>query len=156
MEKRLLIFVCTVLFLISGGGSALFENPLVSGEELADITNQLLGCGADIVEINTIRKRLSAVKGGRFAGLCSPANVFSIVLSDVLGDPLDMIASGPAYPDGSTCEEARTIIKKYNINFIDGNKITKEMGCDGTVDGAHLTDLGFYVVAKKFSKIISK
>ena len=84
----------TVLFLLSGGGSALFEKPLISGEELADVTKQLLACGADIVEMNTIRKRLSAVKGGRFAKLCEPAKVYSIVLSDILGDPLDMIASG--------------------------------------------------------------
>ena len=91
----------TVLFLLSGGGSALFEKPLIPGEELQDITRQLLACGADIVEMNTIRKRLSAVKGGRFAELCAPAQVFSIVLSDILGDPLDMIASGPAYPDSS-------------------------------------------------------
>lgn len=107
----------TVLFLISGGGSALFENPLVSGEELADITKQLLASGADIVEMNTIRKRLSAVKGGKFAKLCSPAKVFSIVLSDVIGDPLDMIASGPAYPDTSTACEAIEIAKKYKLNL---------------------------------------
>lgn len=84
-----------VLFLLSGGGSALFEKPLIPPEELEDITRQLLACGADITEINTLRKRFSAVKGGRFAQLCAPAHVFSIVLSDVLGDPLDMIASGP-------------------------------------------------------------
>jgi len=93
-----------VLFLLSGGGSALFERPLIPEAELQDITNQLLACGADIVEINTIRKRLSAVKGGRFAQLCAPARVYSIILSDIIGDPLDMIASGPAYPDHSTCE----------------------------------------------------
>ena len=85
----------TVLFLLSGGGSALFEKPLLPGGELQDITHQLLASGADIVEMNTIRKRLSGVKGGRFAQRCAPANVFSIVLSDILGDPLDMIASGP-------------------------------------------------------------
>ena len=84
----------TVLFLLSGGGSALFEQPLVPGAELQDITSQLLASGADIVEMNTIRKRLSGVKGGRFAQRCAPAQVFSIVLSDILGDPLDMIASG--------------------------------------------------------------
>ena len=84
----------TVLFLLSGGGSALFESPLVPAEEMADVTKQLLACGADIVEMNTLRKRLSAVKGGRFAERCLPAKVFSIVLSDILGDPLDMIASG--------------------------------------------------------------
>ena len=107
----------TVLFLISGGGSALFEKPLISGAELQDITEQLLACGADIVEMNTLRKRLSAVKGGRFAKACAPAQVFSIVLSDILGDPLDMIASGPACPDRSTCAEALAIAKKYQLRL---------------------------------------
>ena len=109
----------TVLFLLSGGGSALFEKPLIPGEVLQDVTNQLLACGADIVEINTIRKRLSAVKGGRFAQLCAPAHVFTIVLSDILGDPLDMIASGPACPDGSTCQQALAIAKKYDLKLDD-------------------------------------
>lgn len=107
----------TVIFLLSGGGSALFEKPLISGEELQDITKQLLSCGADIVEMNTIRKRLSGVKGGRFALACTPARVYAIVLSDILGDPLDMIASGPAYPDSSTCEQANSIVKKYHLNL---------------------------------------
>ena len=107
----------TVLFLLSGGGSALFEMPLIPGSELQDITGQLLACGADIVEINTIRKRLSAVKGGRFAQACAPAQVFSVVLSDIVGDPLDMIASGPAYPDSSTCEQALQIVKKYGLKL---------------------------------------
>ena len=112
----------TVLFLLSGGGSALFEKPLVPGPVLQDITGQLLACGADIVEINTIRKRLSAVKGGRFAEVCAPAHVFSIVLSDILGDPLDMIASGPAVPDTSTCEQAVAIAEKYHLNLTDEAK----------------------------------
>ena len=107
----------TVLFLLSGGGSALFEKPLVPGEELQDVTKQLLASGADIVEMNTIRKRLSAVKGGRFAQLCAPAQVYAIVLSDILGDPLDMIASGPACPDTSTCEQALAIAEKYNLQL---------------------------------------
>ena len=107
----------TVLFLLSGGGSALFEKPLVPGEVLQDVTSQLLACGADIVQINTIRKRLSSVKGGRFAQACAPAKVFSIVLSDILGDPLDMIASGPAVPDTSTCEQAVAIAKKYDLHM---------------------------------------
>lgn len=106
-----------VLFLLSGGGSALFESPLIPGNELQDITGQLLASGADIVEINTVRKRLSAVKGGRFALACAPAKVFSIVLSDVLGDPLDMIASGPAYPDSSTCRQAAAVVEKYGIRL---------------------------------------
>jgi len=107
----------TVLFLLSGGGSALFEKPLVSGAELQDITGQLLACGANIVEMNTIRKRLSAVKGGRFAQLCAPAQVFAVVLSDILGDPLDMIASGPACPDSSTCAQALAIAQKYGLRL---------------------------------------
>lgn len=107
----------TVLFLLSGGGSALFEKPLIPGKELQDITNQLLSCGADIVEINTIRKRLSAVKGGRFGAACVPAHVLSIVLSDILGDPLDMIASGPACADSSTCEQALAIAEKYRLRL---------------------------------------
>ena len=109
----------TVLFLLSGGGSALFEDPLIPGEELQDITKQLLACGADIVEINTIRKRLSNVKGGRFAQHCAPAHVLAIVLSDILGDPLDMIASGPACPDSTTCNQAMAIVKKYGLKVTD-------------------------------------
>lgn len=109
----------TVLFLLSGGGSALFEQPLIPAEELQDLTGQLLACGADIVEINTVRKRLSAVKGGRFARACAPAKVFSVVLSDILGDPLDMIGSGPAYPDSSTCADAKAVVDKYGLRLSD-------------------------------------
>ena len=109
----------TVLFLLSGGGSALFELPLISGEELQDITKQLLASGADITQINTIRKRLSAVKGGKFALACMPAQVYSIVLSDVLGDKLDVIASGPAYPDSSTAEETIAVAEKYELRLFE-------------------------------------
>ena len=109
----------TVLFLLSGGGSALFEKPLVPAAELQDITGQLLACGADITEINTIRKRLSAVKGGRFAQFVWPARVEAVILSDILGDPLDMIASGPACPDSTTAEDAMRITKKYDLKMSD-------------------------------------
>ena len=109
----------TVLFLLSGGGSALFESPLVPGTELQDITAQLLACGADIVEINTIRKRLSAVKGGRFARHCAPAHVFAVILSDIVGDPVDMIASGPVSPDSSTCADALAVAEKYALRLSD-------------------------------------
>ena len=108
-----------VLFLISGGGSALFEKPLISLEEFTRINKDLLACGADIVEMNTLRKRLSGVKGGRFAQICAPAHVYSIILSDIVGDHPDMIASGPAYPDSSTSEEALAIVKKYGLKFSD-------------------------------------
>ena len=107
----------TVLFLLSGGGSALFEKPLVSPEEMDDITRQMLACGADIVEMNTLRKRLSAVKGGKFALAAAPAQVYSVVLSDILGDPLDMIASGPAYPDSSTAPQAKAVVEKYGLKL---------------------------------------
>ena len=117
----------TVLFLVSGGGSALFEDPLVPLEELQNITSQLLASGADITEMNCIRKRLSRVKGGHFGKMCAPARVFSIVLSDIIGDPLDMIASGPAYPDSSTCEDALQIVEEYQLTLSDTvmNLLTK-------------------------------
>lgn len=104
-----------VLFLVSGGGSALFEKPLVPLADLQELNRQLLAVGASITEINTLRKRLSAVKGGRFAKWCEPAHMDAIILSDVLGDPLDMIASGPAAPDPTTCEGALEIVKKYGL-----------------------------------------
>ncbi len=108
-----------LLFLVSGGGSALFEKPLegVSLDDGISITGQLLSKGATIVEMNTIRKHLSAVKGGRFAAHCKGAGIYTIVLSDIIGDPLDAIASGPAYPDISTSEEALKIVSKYNIEL---------------------------------------
>ncbi len=107
----------TVLFLLSGGGSALFEAPLIAQAELLQLTKDLLACGADIVEINTLRKRMSGVKGGRFALHCAPAHVFSVVLSDIIGDPLDMIASGPAYPDSSTAQDAKQVVEKYRLTL---------------------------------------
>lgn len=105
----------TVLFLLSGGGSALFEKPLVAPEKIQATTQKLLSCGADIVQINTIRKRLSGVKGGRFAQWCAPAKVEAIILSDILGDPVDMIASGPAAADTSTSEQALRIANACGI-----------------------------------------
>jgi hydroxypyruvate reductase len=113
-----------VLLLISGGGSALFEKPLdgISLEDIIDINKQLLACGADIVEMNMIRKRLSAVKGGRFAQACMPAKVFTVVLSDVLGDRIDSIASGPAVADSSTALDALNVIKKYDLKINDNLK----------------------------------
>lgn len=109
----------TVLFLLSGGGSALFEKPLVPAAELQDVTRQLLACGADIGEINTVRKRLSAVKGGRFAAWCAPARVETIALSDVLGDAPDAIASGPSVPDPSTAQDACAVADKYALRLSD-------------------------------------
>lgn len=105
----------TVLFLLSGGGSALFEKPLVSLGDLKEITDRMLRSGMSIAQMNTIRKRLSAVKGGRFAQWCAPARVETIILSDVLGDAVDMIASGPTVADPSTGAEAIALAKQYDL-----------------------------------------
>lgn len=107
----------TVLFLLSGGGSALFEQSPLSLTELQDISQQLLACGANIQEINCIRKRLSLVKGGRFGAACAPAHVLSVILSDVVGDRLDMIASGPACVDTSTTAEALDLVERYHLRL---------------------------------------
>ncbi|MCE5343924.1 MAG: DUF4147 domain-containing protein [Eubacteriales bacterium] len=104
----------TVLMLISGGGSALFEKPLIPLPLYATTTEALFHCGADITEINIIRRRLSAVKGGRFATLCAPARVVGLLLSDVLGDAPETVASGPISPDPVTSAEAeRTLIRLF-------------------------------------------
>ena len=126
----------TVLFLLSGGGSALFEVPLIPGGELQDITAQLLAGGADITEMNTVRKRLSAVKGGRFAAACAPAKVFGVVLSDIVGDPLDMIASGPAVPDPTTCADALAVAEKYSLTLSDDARKCLARETPKTLDNA--------------------
>lgn len=108
-----------VLFLLSGGGSSLFEKPAagITLEDIQQVTGKFLKCGAGITEINAVRKRLSDVKGGKFAGYCAPAKICSIILSDVIGGKRDMIASGPACQDTSTCEDVFRIINKYNLEF---------------------------------------
>jgi hydroxypyruvate reductase len=106
-----------VVCLISGGGSALMTSP-VPGVSLADLqtlTRVLLGCGATINQINTIRKHLSQLKGGRLAQLAAPAAVVSLILSDVVGDPLEVIASGPTVPDPTTFQDAWSILARHNI-----------------------------------------
>ena len=105
----------TVLFLVSGGGSALFESVDCPLEDLQRITSELLSRGASIEEINTVRKHLSNVKGGRFAEHCAPAQVFGVVLSDVLGDRLDTIASGPSVADTSTAKKALDTVLRYGL-----------------------------------------
>ena len=133
----------TVLFLLSGGASALFEKPLVSLEELQDISGQMLKKGLSIVEINTIRKKLSMVKGGRFARLCEPAKVCSIILSDVLSDSLDVIGSGPTADDTTDGKDALKIIEKYHLDIrketldlIAGSRNVKVGNCENTIIGS--------------------
>lgn len=106
-----------VLCLFSGGGSALMEW-LVEGVTLDDLrvfTTALLRCGATIYEINTLRKHISRVKGGQIARLAQPARVVSLILSDVLGSPLDVIASGPTAPDPSTFADCLALVEKYDL-----------------------------------------
>ena len=105
-----------VLFLLSGGGSALFEKPMVAAEEMEAVTRKLLACGAGITEINAIRKRLSCVKGGRFAQWCHPARVEAVILSDVLGDSPAMIASGPVTEDSMPWDGAEKIVLRYGLS----------------------------------------
>jgi len=106
-----------VLVLISGGGSALTPAP-VEGVTLAEkqaLTKALLACGADIREMNTLRKHISRIKGGQLARAAAPARVFALILSDIVGDPLDAIASGPTVPDPTTYADALAILDKYHI-----------------------------------------
>ena len=106
-----------VLLLISGGGSALSPAP-VAGISLADkqaLTTALLACGADIREMNAIRKHISRIKGGQLARAAQPAQVAALVLSDIVGDPLDAIASGPTVPDPTTYADALGILDTYGI-----------------------------------------
>ncbi len=106
-----------VIVALSGGASALMVRPS-PGVSLADkqhVTERLLKAGADIRELNAVRKHISAVKGGRLAQWVYPSSAEVLVLSDVLGDPLDVIASGPMAPDGSTCADALAVLRKYRL-----------------------------------------
>lgn len=109
----------TVLFLLSGGGSSLLELPMpgLALEDIQDVTLQLLRCGAHITEINVIRKKLSAVKGGKLAAYVRHAKAYSIILSDIIGDSNDMIASGLTYPDLSTSEDVKAVMDKYDLKL---------------------------------------
>ena len=113
-----------VVFLVSGGASALFEKPLagVTARDMEELNEALLASGADIGEINALRKRFSSVKAGRFAEHCAPARIFQVVLSDVIGDRLDVIASGPACADAVTAEGAEKIVAKYGIVLTEAMK----------------------------------
>lgn len=106
-----------IIVLISGGGSALMPYPAepVTLEDKKIVTSFLLKCGAAIDEINSVRKHLSSFKGGQLAKAAYPATVLSLIISDVVGDPPDLIASGPTVPDNSTFQDAYNVLKKYNI-----------------------------------------
>jgi glycerate 2-kinase len=106
-----------VICLISGGGSALMTlpQPTISLADVQALTGALLRCGATINEINAVRKHISRIKGGQLARLIHPAQVVSLILSDVVGNPLDVIASGPTVPDTTTFVQAYGVLKKYDL-----------------------------------------
>jgi hydroxypyruvate reductase len=133
-----------VLCVLSGGGSALLVAPS-EGITLADkqeVTRLLLACGADIHEINTVRKHLSRAKGGQLARLAYPATVMSLILSDVVGDDLNVIASGPSVPDPSTFADADRVFKKYGIwSRVPGSvKRRIQMGMKGDIQDTPKSD----------------
>lgn len=109
----------TLLLLLSGGGSSLLELPMpgLELEDIQSVTWQLLRCGAHITEINVIRKKMSAVKGGKLAAYFKGAKAYSVILSDIIGGGDDMIASGLTYPDPSTAEDVRRILEKYDLEL---------------------------------------
>jgi hydroxypyruvate reductase len=124
-----------VICLISGGASALLTMP-VTGVSLADLqalTSLLLACGANINEINTLRKHLDQVKGGQLARLAQPARVASLILSDVVGSPLDVIGSGPSVPDSSSFADAYAVLERYGLLGKAPVSIVKylQRGCQG-------------------------
>ncbi len=127
----------TVIVLISGGGSALLEDPLLSLGQLQDINEQLLASGADIRQINAVRKCFSRIKGGQLALLCQPAHVFTVILSDIIGSPLDMIASGPTFDDNVTAGQAEEVIRSCHIQLpaaarrlIEAKKTVRVTNCE--------------------------
>ncbi|MBI5781171.1 MAG: glycerate kinase [Rhodocyclales bacterium] len=118
-----------VLCLLTGGASALLEHPLpdLTLTEVQKTTALLLAAGADIRELNTVRKHLSAVKGGRLAAAAYPATVLALVLSDVIGDPPEIIASGPTVPDPSTYAEAWSILERYGLAGVVPPRVTAHL-----------------------------
>ena len=122
-----------VICLISGGGSALMPCPIddISLEDKQETTQLLLNCGAEIHEFNAVRKHLSGIKGGRLGEFYSPTNVVSLIISDVIGDDLDTIASGPTYPDSTTFQDAYGVLEKYDLTASAPESVLAylKMGC---------------------------
>jgi len=127
-----------VICLISGGGSALMPSPAgdVTLKDKQDITKMLLGSGAEIHEINAVRKHLSEIKGGRLGQFFSPSKVTSLILSDVIGNNLDIIASGPTTPDSSAFSDAYSVLEKYNLISVAPESVTSllRMGLEGEIE----------------------
>jgi len=140
-----------IISLISGGGSALLCQPAqgISLREKQAVTGMLLDCGASIDEINAVRKHISAAKGGQMARAAFPATVVNLMLSDVVGDKMDVIASGPFVPDPSTFEDALGILRKYDLKGVPGSIVRRlEDGSQGRIsDTPKEGDLVFQYVS---------
>lgn len=123
-----------VLVLLSGGGSALLAAPMadITLAQKRAVTQSLLSCGASIGEINCVRKHLSAIKGGRLALAAAPARVLTLAISDVPGDDLSTIASGPTVPDPTTCAEALEIVDRYLIELPPAARLALQNGAAET------------------------
>lgn len=144
-----------VFSLISGGGSALLPHPSegISLEEKQEVTKVLLKCGASIDEINAIRKHISSSKGGQMARAAYPATVVNLMLSDVVGDRMDVIASGPFVPDTGTFEESWRVFEKYGIEDIPSSvKEHVKKGMDGIIPDTPKT--GEKIFEKVYNLII--
>lgn len=138
-----------LIVLISGGGSALLALP-APGVTLADkqaVTRALLRCGAPIAEVNTVRKHLSAIKGGRLAAAAAPARVVTLAISDVPGDDPAVIASGPTVPDPSTAAEARAVLARYDLEIPDTVRRHLESGAAETPKPGALPAAAFHLIA---------
>src|SRR5215831_18279074 len=124
-----------VLVLISGGGSALWPAPAegITLEEKQEVTSLLLRAGATIRELNAVRKHLSEVKGGQLTRWAAPASVISLIISDVVGDPVDFIASGPTAPDTTSFSDALAIIQKYGVDVADSVRERLQEGARGRI-----------------------
>ncbi|WP_144799782.1 glycerate kinase type-2 family protein [Halorubrum depositum] len=124
-----------VLAAITGGGSALLAAPAdpISPDDLRELTEALLACGASIDEINAVRKHCSAVKGGQLARAAGPATVATLAISDVIGDPLDIIASGPTVPDPSTYADALAVLDRYDLDAPESVRERLDAGAAGEI-----------------------
>lgn len=124
-----------VLCLLSGGGSALWPSPAegITLAEKQEVTSVLLKAGAAITELNAVRKHLSAIKGGQLAAWAAPAQTISLIMSDVIGDPLDFIASGPTAPDTTSFQEALAIVQRYGVSVPEAVSVRLETGAQGRI-----------------------
>jgi len=141
-----------VVCLISGGGSALMPSPVeeIKLKDKQKVTELLLECGAEIHEINAVRKHISKIKGGSFGQFYLPARVISLIISDVTGDALDVIASGPTFADSSTFQDAYGVLEKYNLLARTPGSVVGYLkrGCEGNVEETPkiLTNCANYII----------